>query len=62
MKTLWAGGAGHDRVQERAMAQSAGSTSRPEPAVGFTSIESFARMPSRHNRELPALIARQRPD
>ena len=47
------------------MAWSAGSTSKPstgEPTVRFTSIGSLAGVPSRRNRELPALIAKEHPD
>ena len=64
MKTLRVGIAGYDRMKARSMAIARGEfkPGRNEPKVWFTSIESFAKVLSRSNRELLATIARERPD
>ena len=64
MKTLKIGIASHDRMKARTMAIARGEhkPARGEPMVWFTSIESFARVLSGRNRELLALIAREKPD
>ena len=63
MKTLKIGIAGYDRMKARTMAIARGEhqPSRGEPMVWFTSIESFAKVLSGRNRELLALIAREKP-
>lgn len=64
MKTLKIGIADYDRMKARTMAIARGEQ-RPapgEPMVWFTSVESFAKVLSRRNRELLAMIARERPD
>ena len=64
MKTLKIGIAGYDRMKARTMAIARGEhkPARGEPTVWFTSIESFAKVLSGSNRELLALIAREKPD
>ena len=64
MKTLTIGIASYDRMKSRTMAIARGEhkTARGEPTVWFTSIESFAKVLSGRNRELLALIAREKPD
>ena len=64
MKTLKIGIAGYDRMKARTMAIARGEhqPTRGEPMVWFTSIESFAKVLSGRNRELLALIAREKPD
>lgn len=64
MKTLKIGIAGYDQMKARTMAIARGESkpARGEPTVWFTSVESFAKVLSQHNRELLALIARERPD
>ena len=64
MKTLKIGIAGYDSMKERTMAIARGEhrPARSEPTVWFTSIESFAKVLSGRNRELLALIAREKPD
>jgi len=64
MKTLKIGIAGYDRMKARTMAIARGDhkPAKGEPTVWFTSIESFARVLSARNRELLALIAREKPD
>ena len=64
MKTLKIGIAGYDRMKARTMAIARGEhkPARGEPMVWFTSIESFAKVLSGRNRELLALIAREKPD
>ena len=64
MKTLKIGIAGYDRMKARTMAIARGEhkPARGEPTVWFTSIESFAKVLSGRNRELLALIAREKPD
>ena len=63
MKTLKIGIAGYDRMKARTMAIARGEhqPTRGEPMVWFTSIESFAKVLSGRNRELLALIAREKP-
>ena len=50
------------RARTMAIARGEHRPAEGEPTVRFTSIESIARMPSRHNRELPALILNEHPD
>ena len=63
MKTLRIGIAGYDRMKARTMAIARGEhkAAKGEPRVWFTSIESFAKVLSARNRELLALIAREKP-
>ena len=63
MKTLKIGIAGYDRMKARTMAIACGEhkPARGEPTVWFTSVESFAKVLSQRNRELLALIAREKP-
>ena len=63
MKTLRIGIAGYDRMKARTMAIARGEhkPAKGEPMVWFASIESFARVLSGRNRELLALIAREKP-
>ena len=63
MKTLKIGIAGYDQMKARTMAIVRGERkpARGEPMVWFTSIESFAKVLSARNRELLALIAREKP-
>ena len=63
MKTLKIGIAGYDQMKARTMAIARGehTPERGEPKVWFTSIESFAKLLSEHNRRLLELIARERP-
>ena len=63
MKTLKIGIAGYDQMKARTMAIVRGERkpNKGEPMVWFTSIESFARVLSARNRELLALIAREKP-
>ena len=63
MKTLNIGIAGYDQMKARTMAIARGERkpAKGEPIVWFTSIESFARVLSARNRELLALIAREKP-
>ena len=63
MKTLKIGIADYDRMKARTMAIARGEhkPSRGEPAVWFTSIESFAKVLSGRNRELLETIAREKP-
>ena len=64
MKTLKIGIADYDRMKARTMAIARGEhkPAGGEPAVWFTSIESFAKVLSGRNRELLATIAREKPD
>ena len=64
MKTLITGVAGFERMLARTMAIARGEhkPAKSEPTVWFTSVESFARVLSKRNRELLALIAREKPD
>ena len=63
MKTLKIGIAGYDRMKARTMAIARGEQKpgRGEPKVWFTSVESFAKVLSQHNRELLTMIAREKP-
>ena len=63
MKTLKIGIAGYDQMKARTMAIARGkrTPAKGEPKVWFTSIESFAKLLSEHNRHLLELIARERP-
>ena len=63
MKTLKIGVADYDQMKARTMAIARGDQTPAggEPKVWFTSIESFARLLSEHNRHLLELIARERP-
>ena len=63
MKTLKIGIAGYDQMKARTMAIVRGERkpTKGEPIVWFTTIESFARVLSARNRELLALIAREKP-
>ena len=63
MKTLKIGIADYDRMKARTMAIARGEhkPARGEPTVWFTSIESFAKVLSRRNRELLAMIGREKP-
>ena len=64
MKTLKIGIADYDRMKARTMAIARGEHKpvKDEPTVWFTSIESFAKVLSGHNRELLGMIAREKPD
>ena len=64
MKTLKIGIAGYDQMKARTMAIALGQhkPAKGEPKVWFTSVESFAKVLSHRNRELLALIAREKPD
>ena len=63
MKTLKIGIADYDRMKARTMAIARGEhkPARGEPTVWFTSIESFAKVLSQRNRELLAMIGREKP-
>ena len=63
MTTLRIGIAGYDRMKARTMEIARGEhkPAEGEPAVWFTSIESFAKVLSGSNRELLSLIAREKP-
>ena len=63
MKTLKIGIAGYDRMKARTLAIAGGdyTPAKGEPKVWFTSIESFAKLLSEHNRRLLELISRERP-
>ena len=63
MRTLKIGIADYDRMKARAMEIARGERkpAKDEPTVWFTSVESFAKVLSRRNQELLALIARARP-
>ena len=64
MKTLKIGIAGYDRMKARTVAITRGEhkLASGDPTDWFTSIESFAKVPSQRNRELLAMIAREKPD
>ena len=64
MTTLITGIAGFEQLKARTMAIARGEhkPAKSEPIVWFTSVESFARVLSERNRELLALIAREKPD
>ena len=63
MKTLKIGIAGYDRMKARTMAIARGEhkPARGEATVWCTSIESFAKVLSQRNRELLAMIGREKP-
>ena len=63
MKTLEIGIASYDQMKARTLAIARGehTPAKGEPKVWFTSIESFAKLLSEHNRHLLELIARERP-
>lgn len=63
MKTLKIGIADYDRMKARTMEIARGERkpAKGEPMVWFTSVESFAKVLSRRNQELLALIAREKP-
>ena len=63
MKTLKIGIAAYDQMKARTLAIARGqrTPAQGEPRVWFTSIESFARLLSEHNRHLLELIAREQP-
>ena len=63
MKTLEIGIASYDQMKARTLAIARGEhmPAKGEPKVWFTSIESFAKLLSEHNRHLLELIARERP-
>ena len=63
MKTLKIGIADYDRMKARTMAIARGAhkPARGEPTVWFASIESFAKVLSQRNRELLAMIGREKP-
>ena len=63
MKTLEIGIAGYDQMKARTLAIARGehTPAKGEPKVWFTSIESFAKLLSEHNRHLLELIAREKP-
>ena len=63
MRTLRIGIAGYGRMKARTMAIARGEhkPARGEPAVWFTSVESFAKVLSQRNRELLAMIAQEKP-
>ena len=64
MKTLKIGIADYDQMKARTLAIARGEYGpiEGEPTVWFSSLESFAKVLSQHNRELLALIAREQPD
>ncbi len=64
MKTLKIGIAEYDQMKARTIAIARGEykPAKSEPKVWFTSVESFAKVLSQRNRELLALIAREKPD
>lgn len=63
MRTLRIGIADYDRMKARTMEIARGERkpAKGEPMVWFTSVESFAKVLSRRNQELLALIAREKP-
>ena len=63
MRTLKIGIADYDRMKARTMEIARGERkpAKGEPMVWFTSVESFAKVLSRRNQELLALIAREKP-
>ena len=63
MRTLKIGIADYDRMKARTMEIARGERkpAKGEPRVWFTSVESFAKVLSRRNQELLALIAREKP-
>ena len=63
MKTLKIGIADYDRMKAHTMAIARGEhkPARGEPTVWCASIESFAKVLSQRNRELLAMIGREKP-
>ena len=63
MRTLKIGIADYDRMKAHTMEIARGERkpAKGEPMVWFTSVESFAKVLSRRNQELLALIAREKP-
>ena len=63
MKALKIGIAGYDQMKARTMGIARGEykPGNGDPKVWFTSVESFAKVLSQHNRELLSLIAREQP-
>ncbi len=63
MKTLKIGIMPYDRMKARTLAIARGKQKPApgEPMVWFTSVESFAKVLSERNRELLALVAREKP-
>ena len=63
MKTLKIGIASYGRMKAHTLAIARGEhkPTRGEPTVWFTSIESFAKVLSQRNRELLAMIGREKP-
>ena len=63
MKTLRIGIAGYDRMKARTTAIACGKykPAQDEPTVWVTSAESFAKVLSQRNRELLAMIGREKP-
>ncbi|WP_171172897.1 transcriptional regulator [Ruegeria sp. HKCCA5929] len=63
MKTLKVGIMTYDQMKERTMAIARGEykPKSGEPTVWFNSVESFSKVLSARNRELLAIIARERP-
>ena len=63
MRTLRIGITDYDRMKARTMETARGERkpAKGEPMVWFTSVESFAKVLSRRNQELLALIAREKP-
>jgi len=62
-ETLKIGIADYDRMKARTIAIAHGEykSARGEPTVWFASIESFAKVLSQRNRELLAMIGREKP-
>ena len=50
------------KARTMAIARGEYKPAKSEPKVWFTSVESFAKVLSRRNRELLALIAQEKPD
>ena len=63
MKTLKIGIMAYDRMKARTLAIARGEQKPApgEPTVWFPSVESFAKVLSERNRELLALVAREKP-
>jgi predicted transcriptional regulator len=63
MKTLIIGIASYEQMKERTMQIARGKykPKKGEPKLWFTSVESFAKILSNHNRELLALIREHQP-
>ena len=63
MRTLTIGIADYDRMKARTLAIARGehTPAGDEPKVWFTSLHSFAKLLSEHNRRLLELIARESP-